>query len=82
MGASGIGFERFNTMRNEEVETVKNSDCGPAEAGRTLHPLVLRYLPSTAAANMEEPLWVEADPLGRDAPISVWWDQPPVGGAP
>jgi hypothetical protein len=24
------------------------------------------------------PLWVEADPTGWDAPISVWWDYPPA----
>jgi len=23
--------------------------------------------------------WVEADPAGEDAPISVWWDDPPAG---
>lgn len=23
--------------------------------------------------------WIEADPAGEDAPISVWWDQPPAG---
>ena len=23
--------------------------------------------------------WIEADPAGQDAPISVWWDQPPAG---
>lgn len=23
--------------------------------------------------------WIEADPAAQDAPISVWWDQPPAG---
>ncbi len=23
--------------------------------------------------------WIEADLEGQDAPISVWWDQPPAG---
>jgi len=23
--------------------------------------------------------WIEADPAGEDAPICVWWDQPPAG---
>ncbi|HEY6927496.1 MAG TPA: hypothetical protein VI653_28735, partial [Steroidobacteraceae bacterium] len=23
--------------------------------------------------------WIEADPVGQDAPISVWWDDPPAG---
>ena len=23
--------------------------------------------------------WIEAEPVGEDAPISVWWDDPPVG---
>jgi hypothetical protein len=24
--------------------------------------------------------WIEAEPAVQDAPISVWWDQPPAGG--
>jgi hypothetical protein len=27
----------------------------------------------------QEPSWIEADPIGWDAPISVWWDHPPGG---
>lgn len=23
--------------------------------------------------------WIEAEPVGQDAPISVWWDDPPAG---
>jgi hypothetical protein len=23
--------------------------------------------------------WIEAEPAGEDAPISVWWDDPPAG---
>jgi len=23
--------------------------------------------------------WIEAEPAGEDAPISVWWDEPPAG---
>ncbi len=23
--------------------------------------------------------WIEAEPMGQDAPISVWWDDPPAG---
>jgi hypothetical protein len=23
--------------------------------------------------------WIETEPAAQDAPISVWWDQPPVG---
>jgi len=23
--------------------------------------------------------WIEAEPAGQDAPISVWWDHPPAG---
>jgi hypothetical protein len=34
---------------------------------------------TSAAANEQDPLWIEADPLGWDAPISFWWDQPPAG---
>jgi hypothetical protein len=28
---------------------------------------------------VEKLSWIEADPAGQDAPISVWWDQPPAG---
>jgi hypothetical protein len=63
---------------DEDMEAVEVSDSGPATVGRPLHPLVMRYLPSTVAENEQEPSWVEADPVGWDAPISVWWDQPPV----
>jgi hypothetical protein len=23
--------------------------------------------------------WIDAEPSGQDAPISVWWDDPPAG---
>jgi hypothetical protein len=23
--------------------------------------------------------WIEAEPVEQDAPISVWWDDPPAG---
>ena len=23
--------------------------------------------------------WIETEPAAQDAPISVWWDEPPVG---
>jgi hypothetical protein len=55
-----------------------NSDCGPGMTERTLQSLATRCLPSTAAANEEE-LWVEADPMERDAPIFVFWDDLPDG---
>jgi hypothetical protein len=59
-------------VRDTELEIAGNSNCSPGAMGRTLHPLVLRCLPSSEAANE-----LESDPLMRDALISVWWDQPP-----
>ena len=46
-------------------------------AERTPDPPMVRCLPATAASG-QAPLWVEADPAGREAPISVWWDYPPA----
>ena len=57
-------------VRETEVEMASKPNSGPR--GRTLHPVVLRCLPSTVAANA-----IENDPLMRDALISVWWDSPP-----
>lgn len=63
--------------REEEVVTAGNSDCGPAMVERSPATLMVRRLPSTAASGQEPP-WVEADPVGWDAPISLWWDYPPA----
>jgi hypothetical protein len=59
-------------VRDSEVEKAASSNGGPRVIGRGLHPVVLRCLPSTVAANA-----IENDPLMRDALISVWWDHPP-----
>lgn len=66
-------------MVREEVDAAGNSDRSPGTPGRSVHLLVIRCLASTAAANEQDPSWIEADPFGRDAPISVWWDHPPAG---
>jgi hypothetical protein len=64
--------------REKEAGTAGNSDRGAGMAERNLYPLVTRCLTSTAAANEQEP-WIEAEPVWQDAPISVWWDNPPCG---
>jgi hypothetical protein len=65
---------------DEEMASAGNVHCGSAMmAGRTLRPSALRCLSANEAANEQEPLWIEPDPLGWDAPISFWWDQPPAG---
>jgi hypothetical protein len=65
--------------REKEVAMAGNSGRDAATAGLTVYPLVTQCLTSTAAANGQEPSLIEADPAGRDAPISVWWDHPPGG---
>src|SRR6185312_10337206 len=67
---------RFNMVRDNEVELVGQSHTSPGTARRTLHPLVL-CLPSAKVANGPKPSWIDGDPAWRDAPIAVWWDQPP-----
>jgi hypothetical protein len=64
----------------KEVVAAGNSGRGARRAVRTLYPVVTRPRPLTytAADTKQEPSWVEADPMGWDAPISVWWDHPPV----
>ena len=67
-------------MKSEnEVGTAGNSRRGAGMAVRILHPMVMRYRPSTAAANRQVPSRIEADAAGRDTPISVWWDHLPGG---
>lgn len=63
----------------KEVETARNSGRGSVVVVRTLYPVVTRPLTHITADTVQEPPWIEADPVGWDAPISVWWDQPPVG---
>jgi len=63
--------------REQEVEMGGNSRRGAGVAGRHLYAVVTRLLTSAEAANAPESSWVEADPMGRDAPISVWWENPP-----
>jgi hypothetical protein len=65
--------------REKEVGAAGNSGRATGMAGLNLYPLVTRHLTSVAAANGPEPSWIEADPTGRDASISVWWDSPPGG---
>lgn len=64
-------------VRDEEVAMAGASDRGAGMAGRTVRPLVLRRLPSNAAANEQQPSWTEAEPEMREPLISVWWDHPP-----
>jgi hypothetical protein len=67
-----MGYEK-------EVELTGNSARSARIAVRTLYAVVTRPLTDTAADTAQEPSWIEADPLGWDAPISVWWDHPPCG---
>lgn len=63
----------------KEGGTAGNSGPGAASAVRSLYPAMTLCMPSTAAANEEEPPWIEVDLSTRDASISVWWDHPPAG---
>ena len=63
----------------KEVETARNSGRGSGMVVRTLYPVVTRPRTYTAVDTEQEPSWIEADPVGWDAPISVWWDHPPGG---
>ena len=66
-------------MAREKLDA-GSCDCGTGRPRASLHPVVIRPLSSEAAANEQGPSWIEADPAERDAPISVWWDYPPIGG--
>jgi hypothetical protein len=77
------GVERFNMEHEKEVGLAGNSGRGAGMKVRTLYLLPTRspvHLAVEAVTTVEEP-WIEADPVGWDAPISVWWDQPPGGDA-
>jgi hypothetical protein len=63
-------------VRDNELEIVGNSHASSALPGRTVHPLVL-CLPTAKVASGPKPSWIDGDPAWRDAPIAVWWDQPP-----
>jgi hypothetical protein len=63
----------------KEVRSAGNSARGARIAVRTLYAVVTRPPTDTAADTGQEPSWIEADPVGWDAPISVWWDHPPGG---
>jgi hypothetical protein len=69
--------EGFNMKSENEVGTAGNSRRGAGMAVRILHPMVMRYRPSTAAANGQVRSRIEADTAGRDTPISIWWDHLP-----
>jgi hypothetical protein len=62
---------------NEEVVAVIDGGRGTETAVRNLYPVVTSCLPSAKAANGLEPSSIEADLVGPDAPISVWWDHLP-----
>jgi hypothetical protein len=64
-----------------EAGIVGKSGRGAGMTVRTLYALPTRSPTHLAMDSVEEPSWIEADPVGWDAPISVWWDQPPVGDA-
>ncbi len=68
-------------VRDNEVDIVGNPHVNPGMQGRTLHPLVL-CLPSAKVASGPKPSWIDGDPAWRDAPIAVWWDQPPSEDTP
>ena len=64
--------------RDENVGTTGASGRDTAVATRTLYPIVTRHLaPPPAVARVTDPGWIEADPDGWEALISVWWDHPP-----
>lgn len=55
--------------RKTEVVTV-----GHSRSQHSPPPLRLEIIPDAGA---QVPAWIAADLVGRDVPISVWWDYPP-----
>lgn len=68
---------RVNMEHEKKVKSAGNSARVARIAVRTLYAVPTRPPRDTAADTGLEPLWIEADPLGWDAPISVWWEHPP-----
>jgi hypothetical protein len=53
------------------------TEVGTVGHSRSQHsppPLRLEIIPGASA---QVPAWIAADLVGRDVPISVWWDYPP-----
>lgn len=53
------------------------TEVGTVSHSRSQHappPLRLEIIPEASA---QVPAWIAADLVGRDVPISVWWDYPP-----
>ena len=63
--------------REKVLRTAVNSGRGSAVAGRTLYPVVTPRLTSNAAGSGPDTSWVDTNPEGWEALISVWWEQPP-----
>jgi hypothetical protein len=60
-----------------EVRTAGHSSHGEGMAGRSQHSPPLLRLLLIPDSSEQVPAWIAADLVGRDAPISVWWDYPP-----
>jgi hypothetical protein len=67
--------------REKNLRTAINSGRGNAVTGRTLYPVVTPRLTSPAPGSGPDTSWVDTNPEGWDALISVWWEHPP-GGEP
>ena len=63
--------------REKDLRTTVNSGRGNAVTARTLYPVVTRRLTPTEVASGPDTSWVDTNPEGWDALISVWWEQPP-----
>jgi len=63
--------------RKDQTTATANSGRANAAVGRTLY-LVPKGHPALVPASDELASEIEtAPPFGWDAPIAVWWDQPP-----
>jgi hypothetical protein len=63
--------------RKIELGTVGHPSHGQGMADRRQHSPPLLRLEIIPEASEQVPAWMAADLVGRDAPISVWWDYPP-----
>ena len=52
-------------------------ELGTVGHSRSQHSTPLLRLEIIPEASEQVPAWMAADLVGRDAPISVWWDYPP-----
>jgi hypothetical protein len=53
------------------------TELGTVGHSRSQHSPPLLRLLLIPDSSEQVPAWIAADLVGRDAPISVWWDYPP-----